>query len=51
VERGEIVAVVSGLGLDTEVEAPAGGEIVEVRVKPDQPVEYGQVLARIEVTG
>jgi biotin carboxyl carrier protein len=50
VQKGEILAVVSGLGLDTDVEAPADGEVVEVRVKPDQPVEYAQILARVEVT-
>ncbi len=49
VQKGEIVAVVSGLGLDTDVESPGDGEIVDVRVKPDQAVEFAQVLARIEV--
>jgi len=49
VRKGEVIGVVSGLGLDNDVEAPADGEVAEVLVKENQGVEYGQVLARIEV--
>jgi len=49
VKKGEVVAVVSGLGLDNDVAAPIDGEIVEVNVHENQGVEYGQLLARIEV--
>jgi len=49
VRQGEIVAMVSGLGLHNDVESPATGEIAEVLVKEGEPVEFGQVIARIEV--
>ena len=49
VGKGEAVAFVSGLGLDNDVQAPAAGEVAEVLVKEGQGVEFGQVIARIEV--
>ncbi len=49
VESGEIVALVAALGHATDVESKVSGEIVEVLVQPDQPVEYGQPIARIKV--
>jgi biotin carboxyl carrier protein len=49
VKKGEVVAVVSGLGLNNDVEAPADGEVVEVKVREDQGVEFGEILAKIEV--
>lgn len=48
IEAGTIVAAISALGLMTEVEATQSGEVVEVLVQPDGPVEYGQVLARVK---
>jgi biotin carboxyl carrier protein len=47
VEKGDVVAVIAALGIANDIEATATGEIVEVLVEPNQPVEYGQVLARI----
>jgi len=49
VEKGSIVAVVAALGLANDVEAPYGGEILEIFVEPEQPVEFGQPLARVRV--
>jgi len=48
VKKGDIIAAVAALGLANDIEAPADGEIDEVFVEPNQPVEYGQVLARIK---
>lgn len=47
VESGQIVAAIAALGLISEIESPSAGEVVEVLVEPDAPVQYGQVLARI----
>ncbi|HRK20609.1 MAG TPA: hypothetical protein PLX06_02290 [Fimbriimonadaceae bacterium] len=49
VEKGQIVAVIQALGLANDVESPVSGEIEEVLVKPDQPVEFGQTLAKVKV--
>jgi acetyl-CoA carboxylase biotin carboxyl carrier protein len=46
---GDVVAVVSALGLANEIESEHGGEIVEVLVSDGDPVEYGQPLARVKV--
>lgn len=48
VDKGEIVASIAALGLKNDVESPIAGEIVEVLVKPDQAVEFGQALALIK---
>ncbi len=47
VQEGEVVAIIGALGIANDVEAPASGEVVEVLIEQNQPVEYGQVLARI----
>jgi biotin carboxyl carrier protein len=38
------------LGLPNEIESSFSGEIVEVCVKANDPVQYGQIIARIKVT-
>lgn len=48
VQRGDVVAVITALGLSNEVESPHEGEIVDVLVKDGDPVEFGQVLARVK---
>lgn len=48
VDKGEIVASIAALGLKNDVESPISGEIVEVLVKPDQAVEFGQALALVK---
>ena len=47
-ETGEVVGVINALGLKNDVIAKKGGRIVEVCVTPNQPVEYGQVIARVK---
>lgn len=49
VNRGDVVATISALGLTNDVESAHSGEISEVLVTEGQPVEYGQVLARLTV--
>jgi len=48
VAKGEIIATVSALGISNDVEAKVDGEVVEVLVEAEQPVEYGQPLAYLE---
>lgn len=50
VEKGEIVASIAALGLKNEVVSPVSGEIVEVLVRTDQAVEFGQPLALVKAS-
>jgi len=45
IARGDVVAVIAALGLANDIESTVAGEVVEVLVQPEQPVEYGQPLA------
>jgi biotin carboxyl carrier protein len=45
VQSGDIVAIVSQLGIANDVESKASGEIVEICVEENQAVGYGQVIA------
>lgn len=47
VQSGDLVGVISALGLGNDVESSVSGTIEEVLVKDGDPVEYGQVLARV----
>jgi biotin carboxyl carrier protein len=47
IQKGTIVAVVAALGLANDVESPVTGEVVEVLVKANDPVEFGQPLALV----
>jgi acetyl-CoA carboxylase biotin carboxyl carrier protein len=49
VKKGDVVAIVAALGIANDVESKFSGEIVEVLVEPNQPVEYGQALAKVKV--
>ncbi len=47
VESGQAIGVIETLGMASTVEAPVAGTVVELLVEDGQPVEYGQVVARI----
>jgi acetyl-CoA carboxylase biotin carboxyl carrier protein len=51
VAKGDAVAVIAALGIANDIESPDSGEVVDVLVEVDQPVEFGQVLAWIEPSG
>ena len=48
IQKGKVVAMIEALGLANDVEAPASGEVVEVLVAAGDPVQYGQVIARVK---
>ncbi|CUU34645.1 MAG: biotin/lipoyl-binding protein [Armatimonadetes bacterium] len=48
VERGETLATIEVLGIPNEVSAPVPGILQEWAVENGQPVEYGQVIARLQ---
>jgi biotin carboxyl carrier protein len=47
VKKGDVVATIAALGLANDIESTLSGEIVEVLVQPEQPVEFGQPLALV----
>ncbi len=49
IQAGDVVAVISALGIANDVESKVTGEVVEVLVQPGQAVEFGQPLARVQV--
>jgi len=50
VSKGDVVAVITALGLDNDVESPHSGEVTEVLVSDGDPVQYGQVIAKVKVS-
>jgi acetyl-CoA carboxylase biotin carboxyl carrier protein len=48
VEAGQVLCIIEAMKLMNEIEAEASGKLVEILVKNEDPVEYGQVLFRIE---
>ena len=48
VKKGDVVAIIAALGIANDVESKVTGEVVEVLVEPNQPVEYGQALAKVK---
>jgi acetyl-CoA carboxylase biotin carboxyl carrier protein len=48
VKKGHTVCIIEAMKLMNEIESEASGKIVEILVENTQPVEYGQVLMRVE---
>jgi len=49
VKRGDPVCIIEAMKLMNQIESEVGGRIAEILVENAQPVEFGQVLMRIEV--
>ncbi|MEQ1823900.1 MAG: biotin/lipoyl-containing protein [Fimbriimonadaceae bacterium] len=47
VTTGDVVAIISQLGIANDVESKASGEIVEICVEENQAVGFGQVIALV----
>ncbi len=48
VQTGTVLCIIEAMKLMNEIEAEVAGTVVEVLVKNEDPVEYGQVLFRID---
>jgi acetyl-CoA carboxylase biotin carboxyl carrier protein len=48
VERGAVLCIIEAMKLMNEIEAEASGVVREILVRNEEPVEYGQVLFRID---
>lgn len=48
VERGAVLCIIEAMKLMNEIEAETAGTVKEILVRNEEPVEYGQVLFRID---
>lgn len=48
VKKGDILCIVEAMKLMNEIESEFDGEVVEILVKDEEMVEYGQVLIKIK---
>ncbi|MBP2029044.1 acetyl-CoA carboxylase biotin carboxyl carrier protein [Acetoanaerobium pronyense] len=48
VKKGDILCIVEAMKVMNEIEAEIEGEVVEILVSNESPVEYGQVLFKIK---
>jgi acetyl-CoA carboxylase biotin carboxyl carrier protein len=51
IEPGKVLCIVEAMKLMNEIEAEVRGRIVEIMVENAQPIEFGQILFRIETSG
>lgn len=51
ITEGQVVCIVEAMKLMNEIEAEVSGRIAEICVQNAQPIEFGQVLFRVEPTG
>lgn len=48
VKAGQVLCIIEAMKLMNEIEAESSGTVREILVKNEEPVEYGQVLFRLE---
>ncbi len=48
VKKGQILCIVEAMKLMNEIESEIDGKIIEILVQDSQPVEYGEILFKIE---
>lgn len=46
--EGDAILILESMKMEIPVEAPAAGRLVELRVKAEDPVEEGQIVAVLE---
>jgi acetyl-CoA carboxylase biotin carboxyl carrier protein len=51
IEKGQILCIIEAMKIMNEIESEFAGVVREIRVQDAQPVEYGQVLFRIDPNG
>jgi acetyl-CoA carboxylase biotin carboxyl carrier protein len=47
IRKGQTVCIIEAMKLMNELEADVGGEVVEILVQNGEPIEYGQLLLRL----
>lgn len=51
IRSGQTVCIIEAMKLMNEIEAEVSGQVMEVLVQNGQPVEYGQILMRVNPDG
>jgi acetyl-CoA carboxylase biotin carboxyl carrier protein len=51
VTKGQIVCIIEAMKIMNEIESEHSGIVREILVQDSQPVEYGQVLFKIDPNG
>ncbi len=51
IEKGQILCIIEAMKIMNEIESEFSGVVREVSVSDSQPVEYGQVLMRVDPNG
>ena len=51
VQKGQPLCIIEAMKLMNEIEAEQGGKVKEILVENSQPVEFGQVLMRLDPRG
>ena len=51
ISSGQTVCIIEAMKIMNEIEAEFGGVVREVNVEDSQPVEFGQVLFRVDPNG
>ncbi|HEY9895284.1 MAG TPA: acetyl-CoA carboxylase biotin carboxyl carrier protein [Candidatus Sericytochromatia bacterium] len=47
IRKGQTICIIEAMKLMNELEAEIGGEVVEILVQNGEPIEYGQLLLRL----
>lgn len=47
IRKGQTVCIIEAMKLMNELEAEVGGEVIEILVQNGEPIEYGQLLLRL----
>lgn len=47
IQKGQVVCIIEAMKVMNEIESEVAGEVVEILVQNGEPVEYGQVLMRV----
>ena len=48
-KKGDVVAGITALGIENDLEAPFDGEVTEMLVHEGDPLEFGQPIAMVQV--
>ena len=51
VKKGQVLCIIEAMKIMNEIESEVAGKVIEVLASDAQPVEYGQVLFRVDPNG
>ncbi|MBX3132762.1 MAG: acetyl-CoA carboxylase biotin carboxyl carrier protein [Gemmatimonadaceae bacterium] len=51
VKKGQVLCIIEAMKIMNEIESEVAGKVIEILASDAQPVEYGQVLFRVDPNG